>query len=167
MILISKFSKFLKKKEILQISKLKQNFWKYDLKSQISFFEKNYYKFDINNLLYQNKKLIGYNILRKRSLFSKNKKSKYYYLDTLIIDKNQRKKNLASILMNLNNFLIKKNNLHGMLLCNKRTENFYKNFRWKIINNKKNILADKNTHLLKMFFNKPKSKQNLSYYIYK
>lgn len=167
MILISKFSKFLKKKEILQISKLKQNFWKYDLKSQISFFEKNYYKFDINNLLYENKKLIGYNILRKRSFFSKNKKSKYYYLDTLIIDKNQRKKNLASILMNLNNFLIKKNNLHGMLLCKKRTANFYKNFRWKIINNKKNILADKNTHLLKMFFNKPKSKENLSYYIYK
>jgi hypothetical protein len=167
MLLISKFSKYLKKKEILQIIKLKKTFWKYNLKSQISFFKKNYYKFDINNLLYKNKKLIGYNILKKRSFFIKNKKSKYYYLDTLIIDKNQRKKNYASNLMNLNNFLIKKNNLHGMLLCKKRTANFYKKFRWKIINNKKIILADKNTHLKKMFFNVPKSKENLSYYIYK
>jgi hypothetical protein len=54
-----------------------------------------------------------------------------------------------------------------MLLCKKRTANFYKKFRWKIINNKKIILADKNTHLQKMFFNEPKSKENLSYYIYK
>jgi len=80
---------------ILKLLKLKQTFWKYNLKSQISFFKKNYYKFDINNLLYKNKKLIGYNILKKRSFFLKNKKSKYYYLDTLIIDKNQRKKKLC------------------------------------------------------------------------
>jgi hypothetical protein len=80
---------------ILKLLKLKQTFWKYNLKSQISFFKKNYYKFDINNLIYKNKKLIGYNILKKRSFFLKNKKSKYYYLDTLIIDKNQRKKKLC------------------------------------------------------------------------
>lgn len=167
MILISKFSKFLKKKEVLQISKLKQTFWKYDLKSQISFFEKNYYKFDINNLLYQNKKLIGYNILKKRSLFIKNKKSKYYYLDTLIIDKNQRHKNYGSILMKLNNNLIKNNNLHGMLLCRNNMVSFYKKFGWKIINSQKILLEDKKTHLVKLFFNNKKYKENLKYYLCK
>jgi hypothetical protein len=94
MILVSKFSKFLKKKEIIQILKLKKTFWNHKLTSQKAFFKKNYYKFDINNLLYLNKKLVGYNILKKRSFFIKKKKSKYYYLDTLIVDSRQRKKNM-------------------------------------------------------------------------
>ena len=73
MILVSKFSKLLNKKEIIEILKLKKTFWKYNLNSQIVFFKKNYYDFDINNLLYLNKKLVGYNILKKRSFFNKKK----------------------------------------------------------------------------------------------
>jgi hypothetical protein len=167
MILVSKFSKLLNKKEIIEILKLKKTFWKYNLNSQIVFFKKNYYDFDINNLLYLNKKLVGYNILKKRSFFNKKKINKYYYLDTLIIHKNYRNKNYGSILMNLNNFLIQKNNAHGMLLCKKKTIKFYKKFEWKIGDNVKNKLQDKNTNLVKLFFNKKRNKGNLSYCIYK
>ena len=167
MILISKFSKFLKKKEIIQILKLKKTFWNHKLTSQKAFFKKNYYKFDINNLLYLNKKLVGYNILKKRSFFIKKKKSKYYYLDTLIVDSRQRKKKYGSTLMNFNNLLIKNNNLHGMLLCKKQTIKFYKKFGWKIANNRKIKLHDKNTNLVKLFFNKNDTKDKANYYIYK
>jgi hypothetical protein len=62
MFLVSKFSKLLSKKEIIEILKLKKSFWKCSLKSQMVFFNKYYYEFDINNLLYLNKKLVGYNI---------------------------------------------------------------------------------------------------------
>ena len=58
MFLVSKFSKLLSKKEIIEILKLKKSFWKFSLKSQMVFFNKYYYEFDINNLLYLNKKLV-------------------------------------------------------------------------------------------------------------
>jgi hypothetical protein len=166
MLLISKFSKYLKKKEILQIIKLKKIFWKFNLNSQLAFFKKDYCKFDIHNLLYLKKKLMGYNVLKKRSFFVK-KKNKYYYLDTLIIAKSQRKKNYGSILMKLNNNLIKNNNLHGMLLCRNNMVSFYKKFGWKIINSQNTVLEDKNTLLVKLFFNNKKYKKNTRYYLYK
>ena len=131
------------------------------------FFKKNYYKFDINNLLYVNNKLVGYNMLRKRSFFLKKKKRKYYYLDTLIVDKNQRQKKFGSILMNLNTLLMQNSKLHGMLFCRKSALNFYKKFGWKISNNKKIKLEDKNTDLVKLFFNKKNNIENLRYYICK
>jgi hypothetical protein len=65
MILVSKFSNLLNKKEIIEILKLIKTFCKYNLNSQMVFFKKNYYEFDINNLLYLNKKLVGYNIFKK------------------------------------------------------------------------------------------------------
>jgi ribosomal protein S18 acetylase RimI-like enzyme len=166
MFLVSKFSKLLSKKEIIEILKLKKSFWKFSLKSQMVFFNKHYYEFDINNLLYLNKKLVGYNILKKRSFFGK-KKGKYYYLDTLIIDKSHRKKNYGSILMNLSNLLIKNYNSHAMLLCKKQNIKFYKRFDWTIDNNINNKLQDKNTNLIKLFFNKKSSKNSSNYYIYK
>jgi hypothetical protein len=46
MILVSKFSKLLNKKEIIEILKLKKTFWKYNLNSQLAFFKKNYYEYD-------------------------------------------------------------------------------------------------------------------------
>ena len=166
-VVISKFSKLLTKKELIQILKLKKTFWPFNLISQMFFFKKNYYKFDINNLLYVNNKLVGYNMLRKRSFFLKKKKRKYYFLDTLIVDKNQRQKKFGSILMNLNTLLIQNSKLHGMLLCRKSALNFYKKFGWKISNNKKIKLEDKNTDLVKLFFNKKSNIENLRYYICK
>jgi hypothetical protein len=88
-------------------------------------------------------------------------------LDTLIVDKNYRNKNYGSLLMNLSNLLIQNNNLHGMLLCKKKSLKFYKKFKWNTGNNIKNKLQDYNSNLVKLFFNKKRNKSNLSYYMYK
>ena len=65
--------KQLKKKDILSICKLKNEQWKYGLKSNLRWFKKNIKKNDVHNLLFLNKKLIGYTLLRKRKAVIKKK----------------------------------------------------------------------------------------------
>lgn len=129
LIFLSKFTKNLNKIEIKKILILKKSFWKFSYKSQFEYFEKNIFQNDVHNMVYLKKKLIGYTLLRKRRL-----KKKYLIFDTLIIDKNFRKKKIASKLMKLNMEIIKKYNFKTILICEKRLINFYKKFKWKLNN---------------------------------
>ena len=45
----------------------------------------------MNNLVFFNKKLVGYTLLRKRKFGTKINKKNYFHFDTLIVDKNYRK----------------------------------------------------------------------------
>jgi len=56
--------KHLSKKIILDICKLKNENWNYGLTSNLKWFKKKVKKKDIHNLLFLNKKLIGYTLLR-------------------------------------------------------------------------------------------------------
>ena len=88
-------TKKLKKSQILNICKLKNTYWKYGVKSQLKWFNENIEKNDIHNLVHLKKKLIGYNLLRKRTFLIKKNKKSYLYFDTLIILKKYRKKNFG------------------------------------------------------------------------
>ena len=90
--LISKKKKELLKEEILDICKLKNETWKYGLKSQLNFFNENTLSNDLHNLFFINSKLIGYTVLKKRSCLFNKIKSKYILFDTLVIKKNSEKK---------------------------------------------------------------------------
>lgn len=139
LIFLSKFTKNLNKIEIKKILILKKSFWKFSYKSQFKYFEKNIFQNDVHNMVYFKKKLIGYTLLRKRKL-----KKKYLIFDTLIIDKNFRKKKIALKLMKLNMEIIKKNNCKTILICEKRLIDFYKKFKWKLNNrfsNKKVLMT--------------------------
>lgn len=140
----SKFTKSLKSTEIKKILYLKNTFWKFNYKSQLKFFKENIYNNDIHNMVYMNKKLIGYTLLRKR----KFKQNKYLLFDTLIVHKNYRNKKIGSKLMKLNMRVIKKNNLKTILICKKNLVNFYLNFNWKLNNKVENnqiiLTANKN-----------------------
>ena len=70
----SKLTKKLKKKEILSICKLKNTYWKYGVRSQINWFNENIQDNDIHNLAYLKEKLVGYVSLRKRNFLFKKKK---------------------------------------------------------------------------------------------
>ena len=59
---------------------LKNEFWKKGFRSQKSWFKNKIKSFDIHNLLYFNKKLVGYTCLRYRSKQANNRKSKYLLL---------------------------------------------------------------------------------------
>ena len=109
----------LKKKEIMQICKLKNSFWKLGLKSNLDWFRNNIKRNDIHNLIFTNFKLIGYTVLRVNSLLKIKNKIKYFYLDTLIIDKKYRFTNLSSILMTFNNQIILNNKKISFLICQK------------------------------------------------
>lgn len=128
----------LDKKNIL---KLKNEFWKKGIKSQNEWFKKNIRIFDIHNLLYLKSKLIGYTCLRYRSKLIKKKISKYLLFDTLIISKINRKKGVGSILMGFNNMIISNYNLPSFLVCEKKTIDFYKKNKWKLL--KKNLFLIK------------------------
>ena len=120
LIFFSKETLFLKKKEIKEICILKNKEWNFGLKSQLEWFNNFVKKFDIHNLLYKNKNLIGYTLLRLRSYRTSHgsKLKRYLLLDTLLIDKKYRKLDYSKILMNFNNEIILKNNLSSFLICN-------------------------------------------------
>lgn len=125
----------LNKKQINEIILLKNSHWKFTIKSQINFFKKEIKKNDLHNLLFFNKKLIGYNCLRWK-IFTIKKKSNFLLFDTLIIKKKYRRKNYSSLFMNFINFIIKSNNIRSILICEPQLINFYKKYEWKILNEK-------------------------------
>ena len=152
-ILKSLKTKNLSKNLILSICKLKNTHWKNKIVSQKNFFKKNCKSQDLHNLLYHNKKLIGYTLLRKRIFFLGSVSKKYLLFDTIIVDKMFRKQKYAHFLMNFNNLTIKKNKIRSYLLCNKELINFYKNFSWKVENSNKFIIDKKNPLKTVMSFN--------------
>ena len=147
MYVISKKTKQLQKKEIALICKLKNTHWKFGFKSNLSWFEENVKKNDIHNLMFFNTKLIGYTLLRVRTLCVEKIKKKYLYFDTLIIDKEFRSKKNSYLLMNFNNQIILKMNKISFLLCETKLIKYYKKFQWKKINKKIFSLKNKKFNL--------------------
>ena len=125
----------------INLCKLKKTFWNYSLKSHVEWFSKNVKKNDINIFLFNKDSLIGYNLLRKRNYYlieNKIKKNPFLFLDTLIIKKEFRKKNLSKKIMNKNIDISRKSNLPLILICKKQHIDFYKKFGFKLL--KKNNL---------------------------
>jgi len=164
----SKKKKNLSKNEINEILKIKNSFWNYGLKSHKNWFKKNIHKDDIHNIIKINHKIVGYTLLRNRKIISLNYK-KFFYLDTLIIKKNERKKNYSKILMNLNNKIIKNNKKISFLICTKKKIKFYKKFGWKLLNKKKFKVLDFNFKTSGMIYNnfKKVSLDNLKFFLYR
>jgi hypothetical protein len=158
----------LKKNEIVQICKLKNSFWKFGLRSNLDWFKNNIKRNDIHNLFFANFKLIGYTVLRVNSLFKNKNKIKYFYFDTLIIDKKYRSNKLSSILMNFNNQTILNNKKISFLICQKQMIKFYKKFFWKLLNKKYFTIKDHKFSSYGMFFNnKFKIKTKYDIYLYR
>ena len=145
----------LKKKQIFEIIKLKNSHWKTGLKKQLEWFRKNIKKDDIHNIIYLNRKMIGYNCLRNRK-FKINKNYKSYLLfDTIVIQKRFRSRQFGKKFMELNNGIINKKKKISILLCTSSKVNFYKKNNWKILNLKKKILVTFNhKKKLVMIYNK-------------
>ena len=163
-------TKKLKKDEILNICKLKNTHWKYGIRSHVNWFKEHIKDNDIHNVAYLKKKLVGYVLLRGRNSLFKKKKIKYFYYDTLIVSKRYRKLKIGLKLSNLAEKVIKKTELHSMLICEKKVETFYKKNKWKKVSNKNSKIIDhkypKNFSI--MSYNKKEkiSKSNIKYFIY-
>jgi hypothetical protein len=160
----------LKKNVIIQICKLKNSFWKFGLKSNLHWFKNKIKSNDIHNLIFVNFKLIGYTVLRVNSFFkNKNKnKIKYFYLDTLIINKKYRSNKFSSILMHFNNQIILKNKKISFLICQKQMVKFYKKFSWRLLNKKYFTIKDHKFSSYAMFFNyKFNTKKKYDIYLYR
>jgi predicted GNAT family N-acyltransferase len=158
----------LKKNEVMQICKLKNSFWKFGLRSNLDWFRNKIKSNDIHNLIFSNFKLIGYTVLRVNSLFKNKNKIKYFYFDSLIIDKKYRSNKFSSILMHLNNQIILKNKKISFLICQKQMVKFYKKFSWKLLNKKYFTIKDHKFSSCGMFFNnKFKTKTKYDIYLYR
>ena len=76
--LFAKSKKNFNKDELKGICNLKNSFWKYGVESQIKWFRENVKNKDINVLLKKDNKIIGYVLLRHRSLKLSKKKNKIF-----------------------------------------------------------------------------------------
>jgi len=150
--LVSIKTKNLNKKLIEQIIVLKNTHWKYSLKSQLEFFNKNIKNEDLHNLLIINKKIIGYTLLRSEKIKLKKLKKNYFLFDTLILNKSYRKSGLAVILMNFNNYIIKKYKRSAILVCDKKVRSFYTKFGWKQTTKKNKLFINFNLNKPKQYF---------------
>ena len=148
----------LNKKHIYQILRLKDSHWKFGYKSQKSWFEKKISANDFHNLMIINNEIVGYTLLGSRSLFiyankSKAKKLKYTLFSTLILKKKFRNYFYASKMMKFNNKIILRLKKPSFLICKKTKINFYKFYKWKLINKKNFLLKGHNTKLKAMIYN--------------
>lgn len=123
--------------QINNIIRLKNTHWKYSLAAQKVFLKKNYKKNDFHNLLFYKKKLIGYTGFRNQDFYYKKKKYKFLYFDCLIISKEFRNNKLSKLIMNFNEYTIKKKGLPSILFCEKNLIKFYRKFSWREISQKK------------------------------
>ena len=166
-LLTSITSSQLSKKQISAICELKNQQWKFGIKSQINWFNKNIKHKDIHNMFYIKNKLIGYTLLKKRNYnINKIKKEfKYLLFDTLIIDKKYRKKKLSNLLMSFNNTVIKQLGYSSFLMCNKEHVSFYKKFNWIKLKVNNIVVKDHNFAGYGMAYNK-KTPQNTKHYFY-
>ena len=166
--LLSKKTKQLKKEEVYNICKLKNTHWNYSFKSNLEWFKKNVKSYDIHNLIYYNSKLIGYTLLRIRTFYLGKVKKKYFYFDTLIIDKKYRNKGISHFLMKLNSQVIKNHNKISFLICLDNLVEFYKKFGWKLMSKKLFSIRDHNFHTNGMYFNiEFLNKKNYVFFLFK
>ena len=158
MIFFSKKTYELSKKEISKILELKDQSWSYGNLSQEKFFKKNIKKKDLHNLLFKSKKkdiLLGYTCFRLRKFLRFKKYFNFMLLDTIIVRKEFRKKNIGKKMMFFNNSLIKKRSCPSILFCKSKNINFFKLYKWKKISNTVYTVqnADKNKQYACMVFN--------------
>ena len=131
-ILKSILTKNLSITDINLICKLKDQEWKFGINLQKNWFKKNVKLNDIHNLLYIKSELVGYTLLRKKSLINKKLKKRFNYLllDTMIIEEKNRGKKLSNLIINLNNYVIAQTGFFSILTCDKKLVIFYKKFGW-------------------------------------
>ena len=166
-LLTSIVSSQLSKKQIKAICGLKNQQWRYRIKSQINWYNKNIRRNDIHNLFYIKTKLIGYTLLRKRTCnINKMKKgSKYLLFDTLIIDRKYRGKKLSNLIMSFNNTIIKQSGCFSFLICDKELISFYKKFSWTKLKTNNIFVKDHSFSGYGMTYNQ-KNLRNTKHYFY-
>jgi predicted N-acetyltransferase YhbS len=163
-----KLTSKLKKKDVLDIAKLKNSHWKFGISSQLSWFENkdNVFKNDFHLFLKKKEKIIGYVQLGKRKYILNSKENNYYLFRTLIVLKKERNEKLAKkIMYEVSNF-IKKKKLPGFLLCKKNLIKFYEKYGWIKMNKKRFKVKDHETSLYGMIYNfkKTDQKKNINFY---
>tara|TARA_Y100001970_G_scaffold293361_1_gene439677 strand:- start:14646 stop:15176 length:531 start_codon:yes stop_codon:yes gene_type:complete len=143
-----------------QIFLLKKQHYKFSIISQKKWFIKNIKPADHHIVLFNKKKLIGYNVLRKRNaqvLFrTSRKKINFLLFDTLIIDKMYRKKNLSKKIILKSNFIIKKNKTFSILICLKKMINYYQRYNWRLLDKKRILFKNLKFNKYAMIYNQEK-----------
>ena len=132
-------NKNINNKQIEGISRLKDSFWKYGLKSQKKFLESNKRFNDLHILAYKEKKIIGYVNLKIKKL-QKNlakKENQFFLFDGFIVDKSFRNMKIGKNLIEICKKKSRKRKIPILLLCKKSILAFYKNFSFKMISKKK------------------------------
>ena len=145
----------LKKKEIIDIVKLKNSHWNFGISSQLKWFnnKKNVFKDDFHFFLKKEKKIIGYVQIGKRKYILDTKEKNYYLFRTLIILKKERSERLADkIMMEVSEF-VKKRKRPSFLICKKNLIKFYKKYGWVSLNKKKFKIADHKNLMSGMIYN--------------
>ena len=163
------------KEQIKSICKLKNQEWSYGVKSQINWYNKNVKRKDIHNLFFNKSKLIGYTLLRRRTCVIKKISggegiiSQYLYFDTLILDKQFRKKKLSDLMMSFNNTIVKQSGYFSFLICKYKLLSFYKKNNWiKLEKNEFSIKDHSNSYkIYGMIFNNKEDVEKYEFYFYK
>ncbi len=151
----------LKKKDILDIAKLKNSHWNFGITSQLKWFkdQKNVFKNDFHLFLRKTKKIVGYVQLGKRKYILNSKDNNYYLFRTLIVLKKERNEKLAKKIMFEVSKFIKKKKIPAFLLCKKNLIKFYEKYGWDKLNKKKYKVEDHKTSLYGMTYNLRKINQ--------
>ncbi|MDC0352912.1 GNAT family N-acetyltransferase [Candidatus Pelagibacter sp.] len=151
----------LKKKDILDIAKLKNSHWNFGISSQLAWFkdQNNVFDNDFHLFLKKKEKIIGYVQLGKRKYILNSKKKNYYLFRTLIVLKKERNEKLANKIMHEVSNFIRQKRAPSFLLCKKNLIKFYEKYGWIKLNKKKFKVQDHKSLLHGMIYNLRKTDQ--------
>ena len=145
----------LKNSDKKKIFFLKNQFWKYGLNNQKEWFNKNIKKNDLHLLIKKKSIILAYNCLRKKKINN----DIYYVLDTIIVDKNFKKRKFGRYLMGLNKLISCLNDKPIFLKSNKKSVKFYKKSEFSFLIKKKSFFYfqfNNKSKKLEKFFKKLK-----------
>ena len=151
----------LKKKDILDIAKLKNSHWNFIISSQLAWFknQNNVFDNDFHLFLKKKEKIIGYVQLGKRKYILNSKEKSYYLFRTLIVLKKERNKKLANKIMHEVSNFIRQKRSPSFLFCKKNLIKFYEKYGWIKLNKKKFKVQDHKSLLHGMIYNLRKTDQ--------
>lgn len=119
---------------LIEISKLKKEFWNYPIKDQMLWIKNNIKETDVHLVLKEKNVLIGYLTLTNEQILCKKEIKEFIGIGSVCISEKHRGKKLGLLLIKLVDYFLSQKGVSGVLLCKNELFQFYNKCGWEVYN---------------------------------
>ena len=140
--------------DVSNIFRIKDQHWKYGIKSQENWFNNNIDSKDIHLLIYRGNELLAYSNLVNIKVTIDGCSLNAFGLGNVCVSIEHSKCGLGSILVSFANLFLKSRESLGLLLCKNSLISFYEFNKWRVLECKELIVSGSLSDSVLMCFNK-------------